>query len=106
MTVESNEHITASVRLLSAVDGGGQEPVTRAYRACIFVLRGELFDCRVYPDEVPLKADVPAPVTIRFLHPELVMPLLCVGDEFLLRDFRVIGTGSVQEITINGAVQP
>jgi hypothetical protein len=97
-----NPDIIASVRLLSTDEGGRKSPIVASAFGCIFEHEGEANDCRLLLDG---KGDVwpgqQLSVPIKFLCPELVRPRIRIGDSFLLREGKVIGRGTIEEVTFD-----
>jgi hypothetical protein len=59
----------------------------------------EGFDCALLLDTTgPLSPGYEGSVPIKFLSPDYVKHRLSVGSRFVLKDFRVIGEGQVEEI--------
>ncbi len=97
--VKFTPNITAKVAFLPTAEGGRKGPTPPDVFGCPIGVAGELFDMRMDLSEVgPLRPGTSSEVPIRFLRPDLVMPLLHRGDTFTLWEGRTIGTGEVLQI--------
>ena len=89
----------AEIELLRTEDGGRQTAISVPQYGCPLGIGDEYFDCRVDLTEV---GEVPpggkARVSIKFLHPESVKPLLKPGVEFTLWEGRTIGRGRFMDV--------
>lgn len=91
--------LIARVRLYSEEEGGRKSPTPPVRIGCIFEYEGDNFDCLLLLEETgPLHPGSQATVPIKFLHPDFVKDRLTVGRRFLLKDFRTIAEGEVQEV--------
>jgi len=87
------------VSLLPTSEGGRKGPTPPDMFGCPVSVAGELFDMRMDLTAVgALRPGRSAEVPIRFLRPDLVMPLLHLGDAFTLWEGKTIGTGKVLKI--------
>jgi hypothetical protein len=97
--VNFTPNITAQVSLLPSAEGGRKGPTPPDVFGCPVGISGEFFDMRIDLSMVgPLRPGTSAEVPIRFLRPDLVVPLLHPGDTFTLWEGRTIGTGKVLRI--------
>lgn len=94
-----NADIVASVYFLKTSEGGRECATPPMRMGCIFEYDHRLFDCmlmldgkpKIYPGETAI-------VAIKFLPPEVIKPMLSKGTQFILRDYRTIARGIVDEI--------
>jgi hypothetical protein len=91
--------IRASVTFYSSEQGGRQSPIVRDTHNCIFTIAGQNFDCRLFCKTViPIRPGDHVVVPIKFLCPDLVLPLLKEEARFTLRESRVLAEGIIQQV--------
>ena len=96
---EDQPDIIAEVRFRAREEGGREGPTPADRLGCIFEIEGENFDCFLLLRRTgPLLPGYEGSVAIKFLYPDYAKPRLRVGSRFLLKDFRVIAEGQVQEL--------
>jgi len=96
--------IIAKITLYQMESGGRGGPTPSDQFGCLVEVNGEYFDCRIVLDRVgALSPGQTAAVPIRFLRPDLVLPLLETCRNFRLWDRRVIGHGEVEQIVASHA---
>jgi hypothetical protein len=87
------------VNLELYAEGGRLGSTPANYLGCIFVYEGENFECRLLLEDVgPLVPGGRAKVPVKFLSPELIKNRLHVGDQFRLREAKMIGEGTIESI--------
>ena len=92
--------IVANVTLLSTNQGGRLGPTSSEVFRCPIEFDGAYFDCWINVAEVgSLAPGSTMRVGITFLCPELIVPRLLPGLEFRLWEGRIIGYGTVVEVT-------
>lgn len=92
-------NILAKIVLYATNAGGRKGPTPSDQFGCLIAIGDEYFDCRILLDSVgSLSPGQTATVPIRFLRPELVMPLLSQSNKFLIWDGRVVGSGEVEKV--------
>jgi hypothetical protein len=97
--VKFSPNITAEVHMLATDEGGRQGPTPPDMFGCPVGIAGEFFDMRMDLSSVgALPPGASAQVPIRFLRPDLVMPLLHPGEVFTLWEGKTVGTGKVVQI--------
>jgi hypothetical protein len=68
----------------------------------MFVFASENYECRLLLDDVgSVDPGEQATIPIKFLRPDLIKPQLQIGDQFKLRESRVIAEGSIEDISIS-----
>ncbi len=89
--------VLVNVCFLTAEEGGRTKPFTRSEYGCPMYIDNQAFDCRIeipenfrYGNEYVLR--------VRFLSPDLVLPLLTPGKEIELWEMGAIAKGRVREI--------
>jgi hypothetical protein len=88
--------VRAQVRLLPREEGGRKGPTPPNQFGCVAEINGELFDCRLqFEQGQTVSPGDTATVSIAFLSPDLVQPMLKIGDEFNLQEISRIGTAKV-----------
>jgi hypothetical protein len=96
--VEMSEDIIAEVHLFETEDGGKRWPARNRF-GCPININGESFDCRfLLEDGMSISPGATATLKIKFLRPDLVLPLLEIGTVFRLWEGRFIGTAKVLSI--------
>jgi hypothetical protein len=96
----TSPEIVAHVRLFPTSEGGRAGPTPSDQFGCPLVVGDKMFDCRMLLSEVgPLYPGQSALVPIKFLSPDLAMPLLSIGSRFHIWDGKVVGEGEVKEIS-------
>jgi hypothetical protein len=92
-------HILAEVYLLPTIGGGRRMATPTDVFGCPVRIGTEYFDMRMDLTAIgSLSPGDIAQVPIRFLWPDYVRPLLCLGSRFTLWDLGTIGHGRVIEI--------
>lgn len=82
--------IFAEIALLRTDEGGRQGATPADYFGCPVRVHSEYFDARIYiSNDGPLLPGETARAPMRFLRPDLILPLLEVGSEFELWDGRI-----------------
>lgn len=90
--------IVADVRFYSTAEGGRQQVTPATMFACILVISGENFDCRLLLEGIgPVAPGQTVRVPIKFLSPHLLKHRLTKGTHFHLRELRTIAEGVVSE---------
>jgi hypothetical protein len=98
-----SEDIIAEVHLFKTEDGGRRWPARNRF-GCPTNINGEFFDCRfLLEDGTIVSPGVTAMVKIKFLRPDLVLPLPEIGTVFHLWEGRFIGTGRVLRIAASSS---
>ena len=90
-------HIIATVSLFKS--GGRDGPTPADSLRCILVIGNQNYDVAIWLDKIGrmLPGDT-ARVPVSFVSPELVAEHLTTGMHFKLRDFRLIGEGTIEEV--------
>lgn len=83
-----------------ATEVGGRATATPVDKfGCLLVFEDELFDCRLYLDDIgSIEPGQSKEVIIGFLSPDLIISRLKLGTLFHLRDGNIIAHGVVREI--------
>lgn len=90
--------ILADLAFYSTEEGGRQSPLPLKRFGCLFVYKGENFDCFLLPGDKHISPGERVVVPIKFLRPYLIKPGLQVGATFKLRDGRIIADGKIIKI--------
>lgn len=95
------------VRFLTPAEGGWSSPTPSMFLQCPFAVGDEFFECCLLLAEVgPLSPGESAEVPIKFLRPDLVMPLLSEGTSFKLHAIRTFAVGHVLRVVPPNASGP
>jgi hypothetical protein len=89
------------VRFTTTEEGGRRSPVEGDYR-CPFVIDGEAFDGRLLLSGQRLELGLRYEVPVRFLNPELVIPMLAAGKPFVLWEGKAVATGRIIRVLREG----
>jgi len=91
------------VRFLSPTEGGRKTDISvRAY-GCPLLIDGQGFDCRfMATTEAIYHLGHEYKIPIKFLSPELALPLLSIGKKINLWEGRIIAEGTVTWIQRDG----
>ena len=90
--------IVAMVELAPTEKGGREGPTPDRKFGCIMVVNGQNHDVRLRLDR-PFQPGSSRRVGVDFLCPDLALSHIRVGDAFVLREMRTIGTGVVELIS-------
>jgi hypothetical protein len=89
----------ASIRLLATNEGGRRSPTPDDRLGCIMVIGGRNLDVRLDLSRTgSLKPGQSATVPMRFLDREFARCFVTLGATFKLRDGRIIGEGSIDDV--------
>ena len=94
VVLHENGSVVLRVHLFRTEVGGRQQKIADKYGRPVEI-GGELFDCRMSVGHEGIAPGEAADVRAQFLSPDLVLPLLRVGDELRLWEGRWIGTATV-----------
>jgi hypothetical protein len=95
--------IISNIKFYTTEENGRKSPTNHHQFGCIFFVDNKMHDCRLLLDEIgsitpgEYKKNVP----IKFLSPELILPILKKGLKFYLWDMRNIAEGEI--IIINSS---
>jgi hypothetical protein len=96
---ERRADFIANIRLYTREEGGRQTPTPSTLFRCILVYEEENYDCALFLQDIgSLPPGFNGRVPIALLFPQYMKHRLLVGSHFFLREIRVIGEGTVQEI--------
>ncbi len=89
----------ASIEFRTAAEGGRTEPTPGGIFRCVLEIDGKNHDCALLLEELAqVHPGERVTVPIKLLDPDLALPLIVLGKKFLLKDYRIIATGTVLEI--------
>ncbi len=99
MNTNNDISIIANIELYPTSKGGRGNSLSGEYFGCPAKIGEKFFDCRIYLagqtiDPGTIKMNVP----IKFLSPNLVMPILKVGTRFFLWESNIFGEAIVLQI--------
>jgi hypothetical protein len=91
------------VRFKTTVEGGRESAVgidnsVADWYGCPLVVDGEAFDCRLLLAGRRLELGGTYEVPVKFLNPQLVLPRLTAGTQFVLWEGKDIATGKVVRV--------
>ena len=90
-----------TVSLLPTERGGRQGPTPAAAFGCIMTIGGQNLDVGFRLEHVgPLRPGMIADLEVNFLDSEHAKNSITVGQEFSLREAKIIGHGTIKEIFI------
>ena len=97
--------IIIEVRFKTAAEGGrksavGGPEVLVDYYSCPFVVDGDAFDCRMLLEHRVLELGKTYQVPVKFLSPQLVLPRLKEGKEFVLLEGKEVAAGKVLRVAM------
>jgi hypothetical protein len=99
--------LIAKIRLLPTSAGGRSSPTPEDKLNCILTFGDRNFDVRIHLGQTgSLQPGQEATVPISFYDPEFARDFIAVGQEFKLREQRVIGEGQIEEIRLHPPVAP
>lgn len=92
---------TIKVRFKTTAEGGRRGPVVITdgfHYGCPLLIDSEYFECRLLVTNTTLELGVDYELPVKFLHPDLVMPLLAVGKPIVLWEGKEVATGHVVSV--------
>lgn len=99
---QDDADILASLRFRTSEEGGRKSAPPRDVFRCIFTIHGRNFDCGLLLKGLPtFKLGDTISAQVVFLDPQTVRSVIKVGDEFTLREDRIIAEGRIEEILSN-----
>lgn len=107
MSQKDRQDIVANLRLYSTAEGGRLGPVIaeRVFK-CVFVFRGEYFDCGLLMSGIdPIHPGQHVKVPIQFLVRELLDGRLAQGDKFQLWEGKTIADGEIESVFLEGKLK-
>ena len=90
--------IIISVRFFTTSEGGRLRDVQGEYYRCPLLVDGEAFECRLLLYGRHLELGTTYEVPVKFLSREYALPMLYVGKEVLLWEFKVVANAHVTNI--------
>lgn len=97
--MKNTADIIAVIRLFSSKDGGRSGPTPKDKLHCMMVLGEQHFDVRIHLDNIgALQPGQDATVPISFFSLDLAKHLVHRGAKFKLREMKVIGEGTIEEV--------
>jgi hypothetical protein len=101
MAESTRADIVSTLRFYKTENGGRKGPTPRDKFQCIINVDEHNFDVRMYLDEIGgIWPGQTAQVPMRFLSPALAGPYCSVGTRFLLREGKVIGEGTIEQVNL------
>jgi hypothetical protein len=95
----SQGEFVAVVEFRTTAQGGRVQPTSGDMLRCLLEIDGKNCDCALLLKGIPpVLPGQKLTVPIKLLDVEYALPLISVGKNFLLKDYRIIATGTVVEI--------
>jgi hypothetical protein len=91
--------IVVSVRFRTPQENGRLTAISGNHYSCPFVVHDKAFDCRLVLDGRTLELGNRYEVPVKFMNPQLALPLLKVGTQFLLWEGKEVAAGEVVKIS-------
>lgn len=96
---EADADILARIKLYSQNEGARELPTPPDRFGCIFKFADENFECLLLLSGIgSLSPGFEGTVPIAFLQPQNIKSNLKIGSYFILREYKIIGTGIVEKI--------
>lgn len=96
---EKNFDIMAKIHFFTTAEGGRKTPVFGRHYGCPMDIRGQKFTCRIYLEGIDkIYPGDEVVVPIKFLSPEIVLPLLKKGGWFTLWEAKTVAEGEVIDL--------
>lgn len=87
-----------SVRFLTAAEGGRGTAVQGKFYGCPLFTENEGFDCRLLLNGIRLELGDTYEVPIKFLFPELALPMMYEGMHVTLWEGKTVATAKLMKI--------
>lgn len=95
--------VIIEVRFKTTAEGGRRGNVVGSYYGCPLFVGGEAFDCRLPLDEGVLHLGRTYRLPVKFMNPDLVLPMLSPGVPITLWEGKEIAVGKVIRVTAEDA---
>lgn len=91
--------VTADIYFYSTEEGGCKIALPVNQFRCPMIINDEMFDCLlVYPSDELIHPSDEVRVSMEFLSPEIVLPMLYVGKKFQLWERGIIAEGEIKSL--------